>query len=65
MATKRSCMLTIRVRPREIERLKQVASDRDLTVTELVRASLSALMLKDIMAVELPVVKLPVEAGHV
>jgi hypothetical protein len=58
-------MLSIRVRPREIERLKRVADDRDITVAELVRTCLSAVMLQDLMAVELPAVKRSVEAGHV
>jgi hypothetical protein len=64
MASKRSCTLSIRFRPREIERLKQAAIAQDLTVTELIRGSLWSLMLKDMMAVELPPAKQPVEARH-
>jgi hypothetical protein len=64
MAAKRSSRLSIRVRPREVERLKQLASDRDITLAELVRTCLSSVMLRDTLAVELPVRKLPVEAGH-
>jgi hypothetical protein len=65
MAAKRSSRLSIRVRPREVERLKQLADDRDVTVAELVRICLSSVMLQDLVAVELPARKLPVEAGHV
>jgi len=65
MASKRSYTFSIRFRPREIERLRQAASAQDLTVTELIRASLTSLMLKDLLAAELPAAKQPAEAGHV
>jgi hypothetical protein len=64
MATKRSSHLSVRLKPREAEQLKQVADGRDVAVAELVGICLSSVMLKDIMAAELPAAEQPVEAGH-
>jgi hypothetical protein len=64
MPTTRSCTLSVKVKAREKAHLRAVADAKDISLAELVRRSVAAMLLQELTAVELPAQKLPVEAGH-
>jgi hypothetical protein len=64
MPTTRCCTVSVKMRAREKAHLKAVAAEKDVTVAELIRRSVAAMLLQDLTAVEIPAPKSPAEAGH-